>query len=159
MKHHLWYGRVSSSCGRSATISHVQQPQVGGPQRAPHPAISAKHWHDALSKHPEPEILDPEPEYNNPEITPQDFLLAVMRNRKLPMAARIDAATKVAVYVHARLAQVTQDITAGVTIRIEGGLPELPGTNIIMPNTGNGSATTGSSISAKGNGHDPDASS
>ena len=50
------------------------------------------------------------------------------------MPVRIEAATKVSVYVHPRLAQVTQDVTAGVTIRIEGGLPALPGTNIIMPN-------------------------
>jgi hypothetical protein len=101
-----------------------------------------------MSKSPTQEVLGPKPAYNNPDISPQDFLLAVMHDERLPMASRIDAATKVAVYVHARLAQVTQDITAGVTIRIEGGLPELPGTNIIMPNTSTSRST--------GNGYDPD---
>ena len=35
--------------------------------------------------------------------------------------------------MHPRLAQVTQEVTAGIKIVIEGGLPALPGTNIIMP--------------------------
>lgn len=82
---------------------------------------------------PEPEILGPEPAYNADDILPQDFLVAVMRDKRLPMSVRIEAATKVSVYIHPRLAQVTQDVTAGMTIRIEGGLPALPGTNIIMP--------------------------
>jgi hypothetical protein len=102
-----------------------------------------------MPKNPTQEILGPKPKYNDPTISPQDFLLAVMHDERLPMASRIDAATKVAVYVHARLAQVTQDITAGITIRIEGGLPELPGTNIIMPDH--------VKTQTKGNGHDPDA--
>jgi hypothetical protein len=79
------------------------------------------------------EILGPEHAYDNPELSPKEFLLAVMRDNRLPIAARMDAAAKVAVYEHPRLAQVNTDLTAGVTIRIEGGLPELPGTNIIMP--------------------------
>jgi hypothetical protein len=45
----------------------------------------------------------------------------------------MDAAAKVAVYEHPRLAQTSQDLQIGATIRIEGGLPDLPGTNIIMP--------------------------
>lgn len=106
-----------------------------------------------MADHQRPEILEPEPAYNDPEILPQEFLLAVMRDRRLPMAARIDAATKVAVYMHPRLAQVTQDVTAGVTLRIEGGLPALPGTNIIMPDTTGKVNVTSSSV--KGNGHDP----
>jgi hypothetical protein len=107
-----------------------------------------------MSKPPNQEILDPEgqiPAYNKPGLNPQEFLTSVYQCTTLPMAARIQAAKDVAVYVHARLAQVTQDITAGVTIRIEGGLPELPGTNIIMPDHVKTSSTT------KGNGHDPDA--
>ena len=71
--------------------------------------------------------------YNDPDIDPREFLLAVMRDKRLPIAVRTDAATKVAVYMHPRLAQVNQEIVGGVTIRIEGGLPALPGTNIIMP--------------------------
>lgn len=50
--------------------------------------------------------------------------------------------------MHPRLAQVTQDITAGITIRIEGGLPALPGTDIIMPDNEK------SPLPAKGNGKD-----
>lgn len=89
----------------------------------------------ALSKKPpDQEILGPEREYNKPDLSPQEFLTAVYQCQELPMPVRIEAATKVSVYVHPRLAQVTQDVTAGVTIRIEGGLPALPGTNIIMPN-------------------------
>ena len=88
-----------------------------------------------MSKSHAPEILPPEPdhEYDNPEISTKEFLLAIMRDRRLPLAARMEAATKVAVYEHPRLAQTTQDLTAGVKILIEGGLPNLPGTDIIMP--------------------------
>jgi hypothetical protein len=103
-------------------------------------------------KPPQQEIIEPdpsEPAYNDPTLSPKDFLIAVMRDKRLPLAARIEAATKVSVYEHARLAQVTQDMTIGATIRIEGGLPALPGTNIIMPTT----VTTDST--KKGNGHDP----
>ena len=71
--------------------------------------------------------------YNDPELPPMEFLLAVMHDDKVPMAARIDAAKAVSVYMHPRLAQVTQEVTAGIKIVIEGGLPALPGTNIIMP--------------------------
>jgi hypothetical protein len=102
--------------------------------------------------HPRQEIIEPdpaEPAYNDPTLSPKDFLLAIMRDRRLPLAARIEAATKVSVYEHARLAQVTQDMTIGATIRIEGGLPLLPGTNIIMPE----SATQ---TNKKSNGQDPD---
>jgi hypothetical protein len=80
------------------------------------------------------EVLPPEHEYDNPNLSPKDFLLAVMRDKKVPLSGRMDAASKVAVFEHPRLAQVSQDVTAGVTIKIEGGLPALPGTNIIMPN-------------------------
>jgi hypothetical protein len=71
--------------------------------------------------------------YNDPNLPPMEFLLAVMHDSRTPMAARIDAAKAVSVYMHPRLAQVTQDVTTGVKIVIEGGLPNLPGTNIIMP--------------------------
>jgi hypothetical protein len=82
------------------------------------------------------EVLGPDSHsYDNPELSPKEFLLAVMRDNRLPISVRMDAAAKVAVYEHARLAQVTQDVTAGVRIVIEGGLPELPGTNIVMPKT------------------------
>lgn len=104
---------------------------------------------------PQQEIIEPdpaEPAYNDPTLSPKDFLLAIMRDRKLPLAARIEAATKVSVYEHARLAQVTQDMTVGATIRIEGGLPLLPGTNIIMPET----STKSEPPAKKGNGHDPE---
>jgi hypothetical protein len=83
----------------------------------------------------DPEILPPETEhkYDNEELSPKEFLLAVMRDRRIPLPARMDAAAKVAVYEHPRLAQTTQDLTGGITIVIEGGLPMLPGTDIIMP--------------------------
>src|SRR5262245_59891343 len=80
-----------------------------------------------------PEILGPEQDYKAPNLSPKEFLLAIMRDQKVPLAARMDAAAKVAVFEHPRLAQVNQDVTSGVTIRIEGGLPPLPGTNVIMP--------------------------
>lgn len=88
-----------------------------------------------MAKATDPEIIEPTPEreFDNPDLTPKDFLLAVMRDRRVPLAARMDAAAKVAVYEHPRLAQTTSDVTAGLTIKIEGGLPALPGTEIIMP--------------------------
>jgi hypothetical protein len=84
-----------------------------------------------------PEILEPEPDhaYNNPDLSDLEWLHAVRNDRKMPMSVRIDAAKAAAVYAHPRLAQVNQDMTVGATIRIEGGLPQLPGTNIIMPQT------------------------
>jgi hypothetical protein len=87
-------------------------------------------------------------EYDRSDISPKEFLLAIMRDPRLPIAVRMDAAAKVAVYEHARLAQMTQDITAGIKIIIEGGLPALPGTNIIMP------PHETPQTPAKGNGHD-----
>jgi hypothetical protein len=80
------------------------------------------------------EVLPPEHAYDSESLSPKDFLMAVMRDKRVPLSARMDAAAKVAVFEHPRLAQVNQDVNAGVTIRIEGGLPDLPGTNIIMPN-------------------------
>lgn len=82
------------------------------------------------------EIVEPpEHEYDNPAISPKEFLLAIMRDRRIPLPVRMDAAAKAAIYEHPRLQQVSQDINRGVTIRIEGGLPALPGTNVIMPQT------------------------
>lgn len=72
-------------------------------------------------------------EFDRDDISAKEFLLAIMRDASLPIAVRMDAAAKVAVYEHPRLAQVSQDTTAGITIRIEGGLPDLPGTRVIMP--------------------------
>jgi hypothetical protein len=88
-----------------------------------------------MSNPNEPEIIPPDPlhAYDREDIAPKDFLLAVMRDRRIPLQSRMEAAAKVAVYEHPRLAQTTQDLTAGVKIIIEGGLPTLPGTNIIMP--------------------------
>jgi hypothetical protein len=101
-----------------------------------------------MPKSNEPEILGPEPEhaYNDPELSPREFLLALMHDKRLPIPIRADAAAKVAVYEHPRLAQVTQDVTAGLRIEIIGGLPELPGTNVIMPNA---------SLAKKANGGQP----
>src|SRR5215472_4469418 len=88
-----------------------------------------------MAKPIEGEVLGPNDhhEYNSDGLSPKDFLLAVMRDKAIPLSARMEAAAKVAVYEHPRLAQSTQDVQGGLTIRIEGGLPQLPGTNIIMP--------------------------
>jgi hypothetical protein len=105
-----------------------------------------------MAKPLEGEIIRPEPEphdYDTDGLTPKEFLLAVMRDKKVPLSVRTDAATKVAVYEHPRLAQTTQDLQVGATIRIEGGLPVLPGTNIIMPEVEPKPPPT------KGNGKDP----
>jgi hypothetical protein len=88
-----------------------------------------------MPKEVDGEILGPEHEYDSPDLRPKEFLLAIMRDKRLPISVRMDAASKVAVYEHPRLAQVSQDSTVGMTIRIEGGLPSLPGTDIIMPGT------------------------
>jgi hypothetical protein len=96
------------------------------------------------------EVLEPEPAYNNPELDPREFLVAVIHDKRLPMSARIEAAKAVAVYMHPRLAQVNQEVNTGLNINITGGLPSLPGTNIIMPNP-NAPKPNG-----RGNGHDTD---
>jgi hypothetical protein len=88
-----------------------------------------------MPKPVEGEILGPPHKYDDTELSPKEFLLAVMRDTRLPISVRMEAAAKVAVYEHARLAQVTQDITADMKIIIEGGLPALPGTDVIMPKT------------------------
>jgi len=100
------------------------------------------------------EILPPEPvhAYNQKGLSPKEFLTAIYQDEKVPLSVRMDAAAKVSVYEHPRLAQVSQDLTAGVTIRIEGGLPELPGTNIIMPKPG--SVQPPIAAPKKGNGSD-----
>lgn len=82
--------------------------------------------------------------YDSDGITPKDFLLAIMRDKRVPLSVRMVAAEKVAVFEHPRLAQVSQDVTAGITIKIEGGLPALPGTNVIMPNQNAPPKTNGS---------------
>lgn len=89
--------------------------------------------------------------YNDPNLPPMEFLLAVMHDERVPMAARIDAAKAVSVYMHPRLAQVTQEISGGVKIIIEGGLPTLPGTSIIMPGD-TPTESTGQPSSRKTNG-------
>lgn len=112
--------------------------------------------HVARNKNGTPEdnpVISGEPEdhaYNDPDLPPMEFLLSVMHDRRTPLAARIDAAKSVSVYMHPRLAQVTQEVSGGVTIKIEGGLPELPGTNIIMPHSAN--ASSGSHVAQKKNG-------
>ena len=73
--------------------------------------------------------------YNVKGLPSKEWLRRVFEDEALPMSTRIDAAKACATYEHPRLQQVASDITAGVTIRIEGGLPDLPGTNIIMPGT------------------------
>jgi hypothetical protein len=73
--------------------------------------------------------------YNEKNLPSKEWLRRVFEDESLPMSVRIDAAKACAAYEHPRLQQVASDITAGVTIRIEGGLPDLPGTNIIMPGT------------------------
>ena len=86
-----------------------------------------------MPKETEGEILGPGHAYDDPNLSPQDFLLAIMHDTRLPVSVRMDAAAKVSVYIHPRLAQVQQDVSTGLLIRIEGGLPALPGTDIIMP--------------------------
>ena len=55
-------------------------------------------------------------QYDNPELSAVDFLLCVMRDVELSLAVRVDAAAKLL-----PLYQKTQTIT----IRIEGGMPNL----------------------------------
>lgn len=71
--------------------------------------------------------------YDREDIDPLDFMLAVMRDKRLPITVRIDAANKSAQFKHARLAQLTRENADVVKVYISGGLPPLPGTDIIMP--------------------------
>jgi hypothetical protein len=89
-----------------------------------------------MDKPKEGEILGPESRpYDDPNLSSKDFLRAVYTCSRLPMSTRIEAAKAAAAYEHPRLQQVASDITAGVRLVIEGGLPALPGTNVIMPGT------------------------
>jgi hypothetical protein len=83
-------------------------------------------------------------DHNRPDISPREFLLAIMRNNRFPVSVRMDAAYKVANFEHARLAQIQQEIKGGMQINISGGLPKLPGTDVIMPSSikVNGHATS-----------------
>jgi hypothetical protein len=91
-----------------------------------------------MDKPKEGEVLGPRSHgFNVKGLPPKEWLRQVYEDDTLPMSTRIDAAKACAAYEHPRLQQVASDITAGVTIRIEGGLPDLPGTNIIMPGTEN----------------------
>ena len=82
----------------------------------------------------EGEILGPDPKpYDDPSLSSKDFLRAVYTCSRLPMSTRIEAAKAAAAYEHPRLQQIASDVTAGVRLIIEGGLPALPGTNVIMP--------------------------
>jgi hypothetical protein len=78
----------------------------------------------------EGEIIEPD---RYEDISALGLMQKTYKDTHLPYAIRLDAAQKAAPYEVPRLAQSTQDVTAGLTIRIEGGLPDLPGTNIIMP--------------------------
>jgi len=89
-----------------------------------------------MDKPKDGEVLGPKSHaFNVRGLPSKEWLRRVFEDEALPMSVRIDAAKACATYEHPRLQQVASDITAGVTIRIEGGLPELPGTNIIMPET------------------------
>ena len=89
-----------------------------------------------MDKPKEGQILGPvKHEYDVKGLPSKEWLRRVFECETLPMSTRIDAAKACAAYEHPRLQQVASDITAGVRIIIEGGLPELPGTNVIMPGT------------------------
>jgi len=98
-----------------------------------------------MDKPKEGEVLGPRSHaFNVKGLPPKEWLRQVYEDESLPMSVRIDAAKACAAYEHPRLQQVASDITAGVRIVIEGGLPALPGTNIIMPETGEAKKTNGS---------------
>jgi hypothetical protein len=89
-----------------------------------------------MDKPKEGEILGPKNHACNTKgLPPKEWLRAVFEDELLPMSIRIDAAKACATYEHPRLQQVSQDIQGGMVITIQGGLPALPGTNIIMPET------------------------
>ena len=81
------------------------------------------------------EILPPEHEYNKEDLDDLEWLRAVRNDKSLPMSIRMEASKAALNFRFPRLQQVAQDVTSGLTIHISGGLPDLPGTNIIMPET------------------------
>jgi hypothetical protein len=68
-----------------------------------------------------------------PDCSPLDFLQAVMRCNEVPLFIRQDAAKAAAQYIHPRLLAVSTAETGSLVVKVEGGLPPLPGTNTIMP--------------------------
>jgi hypothetical protein len=57
-------------------------------------------------------------EYNDPNISATDFLTAMMHDRTVPLALRVDAAN--------HLMRLPQPPPAVVTVRIQGGVPKEP---------------------------------
>jgi hypothetical protein len=48
--------------------------------------------------------MTPDPAYNDPTLSPLDFLLAVTHDDHLPMSVRVDAAAAAAPYCHPTIA-------------------------------------------------------
>jgi hypothetical protein len=57
-------------------------------------------------------------EYNNPELSPKEFLLAIMHDTTVPMCMRIEAAAMVAPFYTAP--QTTQKVRPTCIIKIPG---------------------------------------
>jgi hypothetical protein len=57
-------------------------------------------------------------EYNKPELSPKEFLLAIMHDRTVPMCMRIEAAAMVAPFYTSP--QATQKVHPTCTVKIPG---------------------------------------
>jgi hypothetical protein len=67
------------------------------------------------------------------DASPLDFLKAVYQCKRLPIELRIEAAREALPFVHPRLVAVMTSNASPQQIVIRGGLPALPGSNILMP--------------------------
>ena len=70
------------------------------------------------------------------DVSPEEFLLAVMRDPEQPLGLRNHNAEVLLPYTKPRLIAVAAwSHTEMPTITITGGLPALPGTDVVMPPT------------------------
>jgi hypothetical protein len=67
------------------------------------------------------------------DASPLEFLMAVYRSNIVPINLRVDAAKNAAMYVHPKLIAVAAVKTGQEKLMLSGGLPNLPGANVVMP--------------------------
>jgi hypothetical protein len=114
----------------------------------------------------DPNAKPPRNAYDDPTLSPKEFLLAVMRSQHLPLAIRTDAATKVAPYFTSRPrgsssrqcadAHLTYVIGDNLALR-EGYAPRPPDTNTPDGKIGNKQSfsSSASHSSTAHDGHTP----
>ena len=69
-------------------------------------------------------------------LMPLDYMLQLLRNTRFKPVFRFEIAKAAAPYCHPKLAQISTNGSNTLTIRVEGGLPPMPGSQMVLPNAG-----------------------